>query len=479
MTSSLLQQAIDAYGSGDAARAEALARKACESDSTEEQAVLLCSGLMLHRQANDEARSLLVRALGNGLQSAQASANLALCCLRLGNYEEATEHAKAAAQAEPSLVSAWNTLGAALLELKQPAQAESLLQEGLARHPDHPALTLLLARSRQALDRGEEAEADFRRFEASGGALAEQAEQLALSGRLIEAEHRYRQLIATQPRNAQAHAGLGRLLMRRGRSSEAVDVLSTALRLQPNDPTSRHFLAMARGEPPPGAEPAYVRSLFDGYAGNFDQHLVESLGYRIPGEIAGLLADASADLSQTLDLGCGTGLVAAALQGQVGAIDGVDLSPAMLEQARGRGLYRHLVEDDALRFLSTASGRYTTVIAADVLIYIGALERLLAPLAESMEAGGLFAFSIEVAEAQHAPLDEHGRADEIPGAANDGAGRAEWSLDPASGRYRHDPAAVDRLLQRCGFSAAQWTQTTIRSELSNRIPGAIGLARRL
>src|SRR5215217_6200865 len=44
-----------------------------------------------------------------------------------------------------------------------------------------------------------------------------------------------------------------------------------------------------------------------------------------------------------LDLACGTGRIAAWLKGKTGAtIDGVDLTPEMLEIARGKRVYRSL-----------------------------------------------------------------------------------------------------------------------------------------
>src|ERR1700760_998605 len=47
------------------------------------------------------------------------------------------------------------------------------------------------------------------------------------------------------------------------------------------------------------------------------------------------------------DLGCGTGRTGAWLKARgVGEIDGVDLSPGMLEAARARGVYRSLAEAD-------------------------------------------------------------------------------------------------------------------------------------
>ncbi|MGH7573090.1 MAG: class I SAM-dependent DNA methyltransferase, partial [Gemmatimonadota bacterium] len=46
---------------------------------------------------------------------------------------------------------------------------------------------------------------------------------------------------------------------------------------------------------------------------------------------------------EVLDLACGTGRIGAWLKGRgAGEIDGVDLTPEMLELARGRGIYRTL-----------------------------------------------------------------------------------------------------------------------------------------
>lgn len=454
MTSELLTKAADAYRAGDLAQAEALAEQACQADLTDEQAVLMYSGMLLHQKATSRAEALLRRALAAGLDSGPAGANLALCLSRQDQHAEAAELARSVTEAQPSLISAWNTLGAALLALDEPARAEDEILKGLAVHPEHPALTLLLGHARRAQDRGEEAEENYRQFEQSGRQLIQQAEILALSGRLIEAEHQYRQLLATQPRNPNLHAGLGRLLLRMDQPEQAAEALQHALMLDPTDATSRHFLRVAEQQPSNQADPDYVRALFDDYADQFDQSLVETLGYRIPEEMTHRLLEARADLSEVLDLGCGTGLVAKALAGRFGAIDGVDLSSAMLRHAEGGGQYRALIHQDVIDFLQDRNSSYTTVVAADVMIYVGDFQRLLEPLARNMPSGGHFIFSIELSDGP--PL----------------------SLNSRTGRYQHHPDGIDRVLSEQGFTAAGWTMTTIRQEVTDRIPGAIGLARR-
>lgn len=64
------------------------------------------------------------------------------------------------------------------------------------------------------------------------------------------------------------------------------------------------------------------------------------------------------------DLGCGTGRTGAWLRGRgVGAVDGVDLTPQMLDRARERGAHATLAEAD-VRDTGLPGGAYDLVIAS-------------------------------------------------------------------------------------------------------------------
>ncbi len=85
-----------------------------------------------------------------------------------------------------------------------------------------------------------------------------------------------------------------------------------------------------------------------------------------------------------MDLGCGTGLMAEAIRDRVEAIDGVDVSAAMVSQARGRGLYRDLAAGEMIAVLAgKGAERYDLILAADVLVYVADCESLFRAVAHA------------------------------------------------------------------------------------------------
>jgi len=144
----------------------------------------------------------------------------------------------------------------------------------------------------------------------------------------------------------------------------------------------------------------YARALFDGYAAGFDRALTEGLGYRAPELLLGAVRAASPrmEFGSLLDLGCGTGLAGAAFRPFCDWLVGVDLSPAMLAQARTKGLYDRLVEGEVVGFLgyeAQTKAQYHLILAADVLMYIDDLAPVLGAAARVLAPSGLIAFSAE------------------------------------------------------------------------------------
>ncbi|MCW5639862.1 MAG: methyltransferase domain-containing protein, partial [Rubrivivax sp.] len=212
------------------------------------------------------------------------------------------------------------------------------------------------------------------------------------------------------------------------------------------------------GAAPQRAPDAYVRGLFDGYAGDFDQHLLQVLHYRAHEHVAALLRRTGRRFDAVLDLGCGTGLLAPLLVPLLaaagGRIDGVDLSPPMIEHARARGLYAQLEAADLVAYLQATPQRWDAVAAADVFIYVGALDAVFAGVARVLAPGGWFAFSVEPADDAHAVV-----------------------LQPSL-RYAHGEPALRALAARHGFEVRAVETGAIREEQRRPIEGLYWLLQR-
>ena len=88
--------------------------------------------------------------------------------------------------------------------------------------------------------------------------------------------------------------------------------------------------------------------LYDSWAADYDHDVFEVMGFIGTDRIADLLAAHAPDRDQpVIDLGCGTGAAGVRLAHHgFGSIDGVDISPAMLDVAAQLGVYRHLFTAD-------------------------------------------------------------------------------------------------------------------------------------
>lgn len=286
-------------------------------------------------------------------------------------------------------------------------EAEAAYGRALALLPGRPSTLLNLAQVRLAQGRPEAVAEALAPLLAAGD-----AEARAVAARAAEALHRrglqrgragdpdaaladFEAALDHDPTLASAWTQRGSLLREAGRLEEAARCFRAALDHGGDAELNGWFLAAVEGRSDLSPPARYVQALFDGYAEGFDTHLVQALGYRVPEQLAALLPPGP--LGEALDLGCGTGLCAVALQGRVAAIDGVDLAPRMVAAARARGLYRQVHESAIEPWLQRCEARYDLVLAADVFIYVGDLTAVFAGVRRVLAPGGAFAFSVESA----------------------------------------------------------------------------------
>ena len=351
----------------------------------------------------------------------------------------------------PTLAEAWQ-----LHRAGRSADAAALAAV-ISEHEPHnaAALRLLGTLARHAGDAVAAADHFARAIAQSGptpDGLAELGEAQLAANRNTEALGSFARALELRPRDPAALRGQAQSHLALGNHDAALTAFRHALAVLPYDKYVAHMAAaLAQGSQT--ASSAYVAELFDTYAGDFDAHLTGALNYRIPERIRDLLAPyAPASL---LDLGCGTGLVAAALKERIAIMDGIDLAPQMIRRARERELYRHLRVGDIARVATdpALSGPYDLVTAADVFVYLGSLEPVFATVLDLLSPRGLFAFSVE------ASSDEH------------------IALRP-SGRFAHASAYIDRLVAASGFVILEALETPIRQERGQPIPGRLYLLQR-
>ena len=318
-----------------------------------------------------------------------------------------------------------------------------------------------------------EAEAMYRNILAAAPdtvpALVNLAAILSASGRLEEASLLEARAYVQPPWDGKPHKILATCHYRLGQFEEAARCYRAWLAEEPDNEIARHHLAACSGQGVPDRAPdRYVATLFDGMAEQFDHRLVSILAYDGPGVMRSLLADrVPADQSRDiLDAGCGTGLCGPVLAPMARRLTGVDLSQAMLEKARARGVYDRLIHAELTAFLENRPAAidpaeidrpgFDLIVMADSLIYFGDLGGVFDAVAGSLRPGGLFAFTLELL-----PQDD--------GTAPD------FALRP-SGRYAHSARHwTQRLLER-GFHIRRSEAIVIRQEFCQPIHGAAVLA---
>ena len=229
----------------------------------------------------------------------------------------------------------------------------------------------------------------------------------------------------------------------------------------------------------------FVAELFDSFADTFDSKL-GALGYRVPG----LVGDAAASLSPSgymsaLDAGCGTGLAGRYLRPLVsGPLIGVDASQKMLDIANMctmtsgcgidqkeatsasneplyDGLFAMDLEDMTFSNTLQASGvtrveskdattAFDLVVAADVLVYFGGLDKILQTFASVSSPGAHLIFSCERASDKEAPLG--------------------FRL-LSSGRFAHTKAHAMEAAQKAGYELITVQEIVPRMEKGEEVQG--------
>jgi predicted TPR repeat methyltransferase len=241
-----------------------------------------------------------------------------------------------------------------------------------------------------------------------------------------------------------------------GALDQAAEAWLMAQKLDPHDRAGAALKLELIGRLPASDAPpgAFVEALFDQYAQSFDKALVEKLDYRVPELLAAAIAQTGrTNFAHAIDLGCGTGLMGERLRPIATFLEGCDISAAMLKKAEAKGIYDRLFKAD-LQSLALPPGAADLVAAADVFMYVGALDRIVASVAAGLSAGGMFAFSVE-------------RHD----------GPEDFVLRP-SRRYAHSEGYLRKVLTASGLGLSSLESEIIRQDRGEAVWGFIVVARK-
>jgi predicted TPR repeat methyltransferase len=390
-----------------------------------------------------------------------ASLEEALAHHRAGRLQEAEAIYRARLAADPADADAMHWLGVLASQCGQQELALELIERALARRRGDPEIMNNRGNVLNALGRHADAAGAFRRAITVAPSFAEAhynlGHALKAQGQNREAAEAYSRALELHPDFVAAHYNLGLAQRALGRNDEAARAFRRCLELDPADGSGARLALAALGEAaaPDRADPAFVRGLYDHYAGKFDAHLVERLAYRAPEIIAEALAAEWPALPQNpaaLDLGCGTGLAGVPLKPRLGRLSGVDVSPAMIARARERGIYDDLETADLIAFLERPGPAYDLVIAADVLIYFGDLAPVMRGVARHLRQAGRFVFTTEDAGTERIKLHQ-------------------------GLRYAHSAGYLREVLATAGLACVRMEPTATRREDERPVAGWIVMAR--
>jgi len=267
----------------------------------------------------------------------------------------------------------------------------------------------------------------------------------------------FQRALRLDPQLERARAQLGAAWLAAGEAQKALEAWnaienrSSLEALAPAIADAEKSLAGSR------SDPRYVRHLFDQFSASYDSRMTSELQYCAPSILRQLAEHLGLDRrgpQAILDLGCGTGLMGIAVRDWANRLDGVDLSPAMIEKARSRAIYDELFVGDIRNWLATREYRYDLVFAADTLVYLGDLAPLLEVVARCLAHDGQFLFTVEKSSG--------------PG----------FELGPKR-RWRHSETYLHELAECAGLNVAGLIACEPRTEAGSPVEGlAAAFARR-
>ncbi len=365
-----LDKAVAALQQGRRPAAEALFQTVLKARPDCVDALYLLGTMRAEEGQLDSAGSLLGRAARHAPDSPFIHNNLGNVELMRGQLGAAADHFRRALDLKPDLLEAAVNLGILLRRLGRSADAVDVLRSALIQRPVWPQARLNLAIALSDLGDHDTAIAELEAALADTPEFAPAHEKLGLE-------------LAAVGRDTEAIGHLARYLTLSGERAKDGEAALMLARLDQRDRPSRYPVdAMLR---------TYERKA-EHWDTDVERAGMEFLG---PRHVADYLARELSGITglTVADLGCGTGLCGPLLRPLADRLEGVDLSPPMLAQARAKGCYDALACEDLPAFLTARPGQFDLLVASGVFILFGDLDALLHACHGALRPGGRLLFT--------------------------------------------------------------------------------------
>ena len=347
--------------------------------------------------------------------------NRANILAKQGKHWDAEDDYKKAIKLDPSYAQACNNLGALLIGEDRIEEALEWYRKAFIINPKQPETMWNLGMAVKS------------------------------AGDPAEAVGLYFSALATDPTLTDIHHSIAEALYdlhsRKNDPGLAVKLAKKWVQFFPGNPVATHVLTALEGGNPERADPDYVRTLFDSFAETFDDTLVK-IGYRVPALIEEALTGTASN-RRVLDAGCGTGRLASVLRKKAVRLDGIDLSPKMIDKARATGLYDELFVGSIEEQIKQTSQTYDLIVFSDVLCYIGDISSVLKSAADASEADGEIVLTVEKSKKEQ-----------------------PFVLLP-TGRYAHSENFLRDALATAGYDVSFWKEAPLRREGDADVAGFI------
>ena len=425
----------------------------------------LAIAVRMHSEGHlDDAETIYRRILEVVPDEPDALNFLGMIAMTRGRRTEAVELIKRSLQADPSVGERYVNLGNVLLATGRVDEALEAFERAVAMAPESSKAHCNLGVVYGIQQRLDDAQRVYQRAieldPTSAEAYHNYGNLLGDMGDVQGSLKSHIKAIELRPSDPNSRRQVGSIYTAIGQIDKAVQTYRDWLQYEPDNPLAQHLLSACLGEDVPDrASDAFIRSGFDTFALTFDAKL-RNLGYRAPELVEAAMRRRGIAAEQRLallDAGCGTGLCGPLVAKYAAKLEGVDLSGGMLEQARARGIYDALNEEELTQFLAARHDAYDVILSADTLCYFGPLDAVTRAAAGALRPGGWLVFTVERADDAEAPQGHR--------------------INP-HGRYSHTSAYVAKTLAECGLESSEIVEDVLRREAGSPVRGLVVTARK-